>query len=109
VHVRYRRARWLGLALGALLVFPACSAQGGSEPGSVSTQYRQVISSSVPSSERPAAPSTGKPERNDLKRGRVTRSFKAGAVKVTVKCSFPPATSREVVCGFLVDVRGVVT
>ena len=39
------------------------------------------------SNERPSAPSTGKPAHNDLKRGRVTRSLKAGAVKVTAKYS----------------------
>jgi hypothetical protein len=87
VHVRYRRARWLGLALAAFLLLPACSAQGGSEPVSVTTPYGQVTPTAVPSSERPPAPSTDKPAPNDLKKGRVTRSLKTGRVKVKVKYS----------------------
>jgi hypothetical protein len=86
--VRYHRARWLGLALGALLVLPACSAREGSEPVSVTTPYEQVTPAAGASSERPSAPATGKPAHNDMKKGRVTRSLKAGGgVKVTVKYS----------------------
>ena len=86
--MRYHRARWLGLALGALLVLPACSAGEGSEPVSVTTPYGQVTPTAGASSERPSAPSTGKPAHNDMKKGRVTRSLKAGGgVKVTVKYS----------------------
>ena len=78
--MRYRRARWLGLALGASLVLTACSAQGG-EPVSVTTPNGEVSPTAAPSSEGPSAPSTGKPARNDLKKGRVTRSLEAGAVE----------------------------
>lgn len=85
--MRYQRARWLGLALGALLVLAACSARDGSEPVSVTTPYEQVTPIAGASSERLSAASTGKPAHNDLKKGHVTRSLKAGAVKVTVKYS----------------------
>jgi hypothetical protein len=69
VHGRYGRARWRGHALGALLVLPACSAQRGSEPVSVTTPYAEVTPTAVPSNEQPSAPATGKPARNDLKKG----------------------------------------
>ena len=85
--MRYRRARWLALALGAILILPACSADGGSEPVSVTTPYGDVTPAAVPSGTESSAPSTGKPPRNDLKNGRVTRSIKAGSVKVNVKYS----------------------
>ena len=85
--MRYRRARWLALALGAILILPACSADGGSEPVSVTTTYGDVTPAAVPSGTESSAPSTGKPPRNDLKNGRVTRSIKAGSVKVNVKYS----------------------
>jgi hypothetical protein len=87
VHVRYGRARWLGLAVGALLVLPACSAQRGSQPVSVTTPYAEVTPTAVSSNEQPSASATGKPARNELKKGRVTRTLQAGAVRVTVKYS----------------------
>jgi hypothetical protein len=85
--VRSQRARWLASVLGALLVLPACSAWEGSEPVSVTTPYGQVTPTAGASSERPSAPATGKPAHDDLKKRRVTRSLKAGAVKVTIKYS----------------------
>jgi hypothetical protein len=53
----------------------------------VTTPYEQMTPTPGASSERSSAPSTDKPAHNDLKKGRVTRSLKAGAVKVTVKYS----------------------
>ena len=85
--MRYQRARWLGLALGALLVLPACSAREGSGPVSVTTPYERVTPTAGASSERPSAQSDDEPAHNDLKKGRVTRSLKAGTVKVNVKYS----------------------
>ena len=85
--MRYQRARWLAFALGALLVLSACSARAGSEPVSVTTPYGEVTPTAAPSSERPSASSTGETAHNDLKKARVTRSLKAGAVKLTVKYS----------------------
>jgi hypothetical protein len=86
MHVRYRRARWLGLALAASFMLPGCSGQGG-EPVSVTTPYGQVTPTAVPSSEPRSASSTAKPAQNDLKKGRVTRSLRTGRVKVKVKYS----------------------
>ena len=77
--------RWLGLALGASLILSACSEQG--EPVSVTTPSEQVSSTAPPSSEEPSTPSTGKPSQNDLKTGHLTRSLKAGDVKLTVEYS----------------------
>ena len=85
VHVRNRGMRWLGLALGALLILSACSGQGG-EPVSVTTPS-DAVSSTAPPSEQPSTPSTGKPSHNDLRTGHLTRSLKAGDVKVTVEYS----------------------
>lgn len=86
MHVASRRARWLGVAVAAsLVVLAACSA-GGGEPVLVTTPYAEATPTSVPSSDRSSAPSTGKP-RNDLKKGRATRSLKTGPVKVKVKYS----------------------
>ena len=84
--MRYQRARWLASALGALLVLSACSARPSAEPVSVTTPYGEVTPSAA-SSERPSASSTGETEHNDMKKERVTRSLKAGAVKLTVKYS----------------------
>jgi hypothetical protein len=84
--VAYPRARRGAVALAASLVLlPGCSA-GGGEPASVTTPYAQVTPSSTPSSERPSAPSTRK-VRNDLKKGRASRSIKTGSVRVKVKYS----------------------
>ena len=77
--------RWLGLALGASLILSACSEQG--EPVSVTTPSEQVSSTAPPSSEEPSTPSTGKPSQNDLRTGHLTRSVKAGDVKLTVEYS----------------------
>ena len=77
--------RWLGLALGALLILSACSEQG--EPVSVTTPSESVSSTAPPSSEEPSTPSTGKPSHNDLRTGHLTRSLKAGDVKLTVEYS----------------------
>ena len=77
--------RWLGLALGALLILSACSEQG--EPVSVTTPSEPVSSTAPPSSEEPSTPSTGKPSHNDLKTGHLTRSLKAGDVKLAVEYS----------------------
>ena len=84
VHVRNRGMRWLGLALGALLILSACSAQGG-EPVSVTTPSDSVSSTAPP--DEPSSPSTGKPSHNDLRTGHLTRSLKAGDVKLTVEYS----------------------
>jgi hypothetical protein len=94
VHVQYRRVRWLGFALGALLVLPACSASGVNEPVSVTTPYAQVTPTAVPSSERPASPSADKPSRNDLKKGRVTRSLKAGSAQIQIRYSLQNRVQR---------------
>ena len=77
--------RWLGLALGASLILSACSEQG--EPVSVTTPSEHVSSTALPSSKEPSIPSTGKPPRNDLKTGHLTRTLKAGNVKVAVEYS----------------------
>jgi hypothetical protein len=77
--------RWLGLALGASLILSACSEQG--EPVSVTTPSEQVSSTAPPSSEEPSTPSNGKPSQNDLRTGHLTRSLKAGDVKLTVEYS----------------------
>ena len=84
VHVRNRGMRWLGLALGASLILSACSEQGG-EPVSVTTPSDHVSAAADPSSEQPSAPSTGKRPRNDLRKGDLTRSLRAGDVKITVE------------------------
>jgi hypothetical protein len=86
VHVRHRRARWLGLAVVVPLAFSACSAVGG-EPVSVTTPNGQVAPTAVPSTEDSSAPETNLPAPNDLKNGRVTRSLKTGRVNVKVKYS----------------------
>ena len=85
VHVNNPAMRWLGLALGALLILSACSEQG--EPVSVTTPSESVSSTAPPSSEEPSTPSTGKPAHNDLRTGHLTRSLKAGDVKLTVEYS----------------------
>jgi len=77
--------RWLGLALGALLILSACSKQG--EPVSVTTPSESVSSTTSPSSEEPSTISTGKPSQNDLKRGHLARTLEAGNVKVAVEYS----------------------
>jgi hypothetical protein len=79
--------RWLGLglALGASLILSACSEQR--EPASVTTPSEQVSSAALASSEEPSTPSTGKPPRNDLKTGHLTRTLKAGNVKLAVEYS----------------------
>ena len=77
--------RWLGLALGALLILSACSEQG--EPVSVTTPSESVSSTAPPSSEEPSTPSTGKPSHNDLKTGHLTRTLEAGNVKLAVEYS----------------------
>jgi hypothetical protein len=82
-----RRIQWLGVALAAsMMALTACSADG-SEPVSVTTPYAEVTPTAVSSNERPSAPSTGKPSRNDLGRGRATRTLKAGSVRIQVKYS----------------------
>ena len=82
-----RYQRWLTSVLGALVVLSACSARPGTEPVSVTTPYGEVTPTAAPSSERTSASSNGETADNDLKKGRVTRSLKAGAVKLTVKYS----------------------
>ena len=77
--------RWLGLALGALLILSACSEQG--EPVSVTTPSEPVSSTAPPSSEEPSTPSNGKPSPNDLKTGHLTRTLEAGSVKLAVEYS----------------------
>ena len=78
--------RWLGPALGALLILSACSKQA--EPVSVTTASAPVSPSALQSSEEPSTPaSTGKSTRNDLKTGHLTRTLKAGNVKVAVEYS----------------------
>jgi hypothetical protein len=93
VHVRHRRAQWLGLALVATFVLSGCSAEGR-EPISATTPYGQVTPTAAPSTEPPSAPSTGKSARNDLKKGRVTRSLKSDAVEVNVKYSLRSRVQR---------------
>jgi hypothetical protein len=90
--VRYRGALWLGLGLVTSLLLSACSPEG-SQPVSVTTPFGQVTPTTAPSTARPSSASTGKP-RNDFKNGSVTRSFKAGAVKVTVKYSLQNRVQR---------------
>ena len=91
--MRHGRARWMGLALAASFVLSGCAA-AGREPVSVTTPYGQVNPTAAASSEQPSAPSTGKPLRNDLKKGRVTRSFEAGAVEVTAEYSLENRVQR---------------
>ena len=86
--------RWLGLALGASLILSACSEQR--EPASVTTPSEHVSSTALPSSKEPSIPSTGKPPRNDLKTGHLTRTLKAGNVKVAVDIVTKP-------CGTMVS------
>ena len=80
-----RKMRWLVFALGALLVLSACSDQG--KPASVTTPGESVSSPAPPLSEEPSIPSTGKPLHNDLKTGQLTRTLKAGEVKLRVEYS----------------------
>ena len=63
----------------------ACSAFGD-EPVSVSTPNGEATTTAAPSDEGSSASSTERPS-NDLKKGRLTRSLKAGNVAVTVKYS----------------------
>jgi hypothetical protein len=60
----------------------------------VTTPYAEVTPTAVPSKERPSVPSTDKPLRNDLKKGRVTRTLKAGAVRATVRYSIQNRVER---------------
>ena len=85
VHVSNPAMRWLGLALGALLIVSACSGQG--EPVSVTTPSESVSSNAPLSSEEPSTPSTGKPSQNDIRTGHLTRSLTAGDIKLTVEYS----------------------
>ena len=85
VRVNNPAMRWLGLALGASLILSACSEQG--EPASVTTPSESVSSTAPPSSEEPSTPSTGKRAHNDLRTGHLTRSLKAGDVKLAVEYS----------------------
>jgi hypothetical protein len=94
VHVRYRGVRWLVLGLGALLVLPACSADVGKQPVALTTPYAEVTPITVRSEERPSTPPADKPLPNDLKKGRVTRTLKAGAVRATVKYSLQNRVER---------------
>jgi hypothetical protein len=96
LHVQYRRARWLALVLGVLLALPACSAVGGNEPISVTTPNAEVTPTAVASKERPSVASTNKPLRNDLKKRRLTRTVKAGAVRATVRYSLQNRVERWV-------------
>ena len=82
--MQYRRARWLGPVVVASLALTACSAIGG-EPVSVNTPAGEVASTAAPSSGGQSEPSTGERARNDLTKGRETRSLDAGAMSVTVK------------------------
>ena len=66
------------------MILSACSEQGG-EPVSVTTPSDHVSAAADPSSEQPSAPSTGKRPRNDLRKGHLTRSLRAGDVKITVE------------------------
>jgi hypothetical protein len=77
--------RWLGFALGALLILSACSEQG--EPVSVTPTSEAVSSTAPQSSEEPSAPAKGKPAHNDLETGHLTRTVEAGNVKVAVEYS----------------------
>jgi hypothetical protein len=83
--VRNPAMRWLGLAVGALLILSACSKQG--EPVSVTTASAPASSTPLQSSEEPSTPSTGKPSANDLKTGNLTRTLEAGNVKIAVEYS----------------------
>jgi hypothetical protein len=60
----------------------------------VTTPYVEATPTAVPSGERPSTPTTSEPASNDLKKGRVTRTFKAGSVKVTVKYSLQNRVQR---------------
>jgi hypothetical protein len=84
VHVCNRRMRWLGFALGTLLVLSACTERG--EPASVTTPGESVSSPAPASSEEPSIPVNRKPP-NDLKTGHLTRTLEAGSVKVKVEYS----------------------
>jgi hypothetical protein len=83
--VRNPAMRWLGLALGALLILSGCSKQG--EPVSVTTASAPVSSTPLQTTEEPSTPSTGKPSQNDLKTGHLTRRLEAGNVSVAVEYS----------------------
>jgi hypothetical protein len=85
LHVNNTAMRWLGVALGALLILSACSEQG--EPVSVTTPSESVSSTAPPSSEEPSIPSTEKSSQNDLRTGHLTRTVEAGNVKVAVEYS----------------------
>jgi hypothetical protein len=85
LHVNNPAMRWLGLALGALLILSACSEQG--EPVSVTTPSESVSSTAPPSSEEPSTRSNGKPSHNDLKTGHLARTLEVGNVKVAVEYS----------------------
>ena len=80
--MRYQRARWLGLALGALFVLSACSARAASEPVSVTTPYGRGDSHRGAVERATLRADNRQPAHNDLKKARVTRSLKAGAVKL---------------------------
>jgi hypothetical protein len=73
-----------------------CSALGG-EPVSVTTPNGQVATTAVPASPEPSALSTGKPPPNELKKGRDTRTLKAGNVRVNVKHSLRTSIRYEIV------------
>jgi hypothetical protein len=94
VHLRYRGVRWLGLALGALFVLPACTAESANEPVSVTTPFSEVTASAAPSGEPTSTQSARKPARNDLKNGRATRTLKAGGVRATVRYSLQNRVER---------------
>jgi hypothetical protein len=83
LHVNNPAMRWLGLALGALLILSACSEQG--EPASVTSE--SVSSTAPPPSEEPSTPSNGKPSHNDLKTGHLARTLEVGNIKVAVEYS----------------------
>ena len=60
----------------------------------MTTPYVQGTPTAVPSDEPPSAQSTEEPAPNDLKKGRVTRTLKAGAVRVKVKYSLQNRVQR---------------
>jgi hypothetical protein len=76
------------------MVIPACSAESGNEPWSVTTPYAEVTPSTAPSGERTSTPANRKRARNDLKTGRATRTLKAGAVRATVTYSLQNRVKR---------------
>jgi hypothetical protein len=85
LRVKNPAMRWLGLALGALLILYACSKQG--EPVSVTTPSELVSPPAPLSSEEPSTPSNRRPSHDDLKTGHLTRTVEAGNVKVAVEYS----------------------